>query len=255
MGMATAKAKFSTPLLFRSKLLCFSLLYLFTSLFLALYSTLSSTKCIFRSSPFDPIQAPLFTYPSSYGEHKYSIPTLRSACTSPVFFSGILPINYQTPIGFSKIFFFFFFFLIYGFLLFLQIIGWFWRKSKNFLRIQRNWSLGFLGIWRGMLVVLVGISVPRRGILIMIIKMMKSRFPADSSKSFQLVILVSYAWIIFSPFFFLFFVGICLVYAIREAHLKSFIGNPEEELRLIMWNFWDLEMTSNEISPQFPIPI
>ncbi|CAK9166362.1 unnamed protein product [Ilex paraguariensis] len=77
----------STPLLFRSKLLCFSLLYLFSSLFLALYSSLSSTKCLFRSSPFDPIQSPLFSYPPSYGEHKYAIPTLRSSCSSPVFFS------------------------------------------------------------------------------------------------------------------------------------------------------------------------
>ncbi|KAA8514927.1 hypothetical protein F0562_018286 [Nyssa sinensis] len=82
MGKAT-----STPLLFQSKLLCFSLFYLFSSLFLALYFALSSTKCLFRSSPFDPIQAPLFSYPSSYGEHKYAIPTLRSSCTSPVYFS------------------------------------------------------------------------------------------------------------------------------------------------------------------------
>lgn len=89
VGMASAK--FSKPLLFESKLLCFSVFYLFTSLFLALYSALSSTKCIFRSSPFDPIQSPLFTYPSSYGQHKHSLPTLRSSCTSPVFFSGTIP--------------------------------------------------------------------------------------------------------------------------------------------------------------------
>lgn len=82
MGKVTSR-----PLLFQSKLLCFSLLYLFTSLFLALYASLSSTKCLFRSSPFDPIQTPLFTYPPSYGEHKYAIPTLRSSCNSPVFFS------------------------------------------------------------------------------------------------------------------------------------------------------------------------
>lgn len=129
--MATAKAKFSTPLLFQSKLLCFSLLYLLTSLFLALYSTLSSTKCIFRSSPFDPIQAPLFTYPSSYGEHKYSIPTLRSACTSPVFFSGILPINYQSPIGFSKIFFFLFFWFM-GFCCFFRLLDGFEGNPRIF---------------------------------------------------------------------------------------------------------------------------
>ncbi|KAF5475143.1 hypothetical protein F2P56_006982 [Juglans regia] len=77
----------STPLLFQSKLLCFSLFYLFTSLFLALYTSLSQSKCLFRSSPFDPIQAPLFAYPPSYGEHKYAIPTHRSTCSSPVFFS------------------------------------------------------------------------------------------------------------------------------------------------------------------------
>ncbi|XP_042487701.1 probable hexosyltransferase MUCI70 [Macadamia integrifolia] len=76
----------STSLLFQSKSFCFSLLYLFTTLFLALYSTLS-TKCIFRSSPFNPIQKSLFSYPPNYGEHKYAIPTLRSSCNSPVFFS------------------------------------------------------------------------------------------------------------------------------------------------------------------------
>ncbi|KAL5700769.1 Alkaline ceramidase tod1 [Ranunculus cassubicifolius] len=78
---------YKTPLLFQSKLLCFSLFYLFTTLFLALYSTLSATKCIFRSSPFDPIQKPLFYYPSTYGEHKYAIPTLRSSCIAPLYFS------------------------------------------------------------------------------------------------------------------------------------------------------------------------
>ncbi|KAF8413579.1 hypothetical protein HHK36_001570 [Tetracentron sinense] len=83
MGKATS----SPPLLFQSKLLCFSLLYLFSTLFLALYASLSSTKCIFRSSPFDPIQNPLFSYPSTYGEHKYATPTLRSSCISPVYFS------------------------------------------------------------------------------------------------------------------------------------------------------------------------
>ncbi|KAL3851488.1 hypothetical protein ACJIZ3_013370 [Penstemon smallii] len=81
------KAKFSTPLLFQSKFLCFSILYLFSALFLAVYFTFSTNKCIFRSSPFDPIQSPLFSYPSSYGEHKYAIPTTRSSCNSPVYFS------------------------------------------------------------------------------------------------------------------------------------------------------------------------
>ncbi|XP_022898838.1 uncharacterized protein LOC111412230 [Olea europaea var. sylvestris] len=77
----------SKPILCQSKLFCFSLFYLFSSLFLALYFSLSDTKCIFRSSPFDPIQSPLFSYPTSYGEHKYAIPTLRSSCDSPVYFS------------------------------------------------------------------------------------------------------------------------------------------------------------------------
>ncbi|XP_065878991.1 alkaline ceramidase TOD1 [Euphorbia lathyris] len=82
-----AKTKISTPLLFQSKLLCISLLYLFTTLFLALYTSLHPTNCLFKSSPFDPIQIPLFSYPSTYGEHKYIIPTHRSSCSSPVHFS------------------------------------------------------------------------------------------------------------------------------------------------------------------------
>ncbi|GAB4840619.1 Alkaline ceramidase tod1 [Ancistrocladus abbreviatus] len=81
------KAMPTPPLICQSKPLCFSCLYLLTSLFLALYLSLSSTKCIFRSSPFDPIQSPLFSYPSSYAQHKHSLPTLRSSCSSPVFFS------------------------------------------------------------------------------------------------------------------------------------------------------------------------
>ncbi|ESW19899.1 hypothetical protein PHAVU_006G164800 [Phaseolus vulgaris] len=80
------------PLILYSKLLCFSLLYLFTTLFLALYTTLSHSKCFFRSSPLDPLQNSLFSYPSSYGEHKYAVPTSRSTCTSPVFFSDYLDV-------------------------------------------------------------------------------------------------------------------------------------------------------------------
>ncbi|XP_058095333.1 alkaline ceramidase TOD1 isoform X1 [Magnolia sinica] len=75
-----------TPPLFQSKLLCFSLFYLFTALFLSLYASLSNTKCIFQSPLLDPIQHALFNYPSSYGEHKYAISTVHS-CTSPVYFS------------------------------------------------------------------------------------------------------------------------------------------------------------------------
>ncbi|KAK9055984.1 hypothetical protein SSX86_027071 [Deinandra increscens subsp. villosa] len=72
----------STPLLFQSKLLCFSLSYLSLSLFFAFLS-----KCHLRSSPFDPLQSPLFNYPQSYAQHKHPIPTLQSSCNSPVFFS------------------------------------------------------------------------------------------------------------------------------------------------------------------------
>ncbi|KAL9666503.1 hypothetical protein QQ045_000837 [Rhodiola kirilowii] len=75
------------PPLFQSKLLCLSLFYLASSILLVLYNSLSPTKCLFRYSPFDPLQSPLFLYPSSYGEHKYAIPTSRSSCKSPVFFS------------------------------------------------------------------------------------------------------------------------------------------------------------------------
>ncbi|GAB2279698.1 Alkaline ceramidase tod1 [Dionaea muscipula] len=84
---ATATATAPTPFLCRSKPLCFSCLYLFTCVSLALYLSLSPTKCIFRSSPFDPVQSPLFSYPSSYGQNKHSLPTLRSSCSSPVSFS------------------------------------------------------------------------------------------------------------------------------------------------------------------------
>ncbi|KAL8158698.1 hypothetical protein V2J09_000235 [Rumex salicifolius] len=79
--------RLTKPLFFQSKLLCFSCLYLLTTLSLSLYLSFSpSSKCFFRSSPFDPIQFPLFSYPSSYGESKHSLKTLRSDCSSPVFF-------------------------------------------------------------------------------------------------------------------------------------------------------------------------
>ncbi|CAF1919434.1 unnamed protein product [Brassica oleracea var. botrytis] len=77
----------SPPLCVRSKLLCFSLVYLLTTLSLILYVSLSRNQCIFRYSPFDPIQTKRFSFPSSYGEHKYAFPTHRSSCSSPVFFS------------------------------------------------------------------------------------------------------------------------------------------------------------------------
>ncbi|KAJ4888660.1 hypothetical protein Rs2_28408 [Raphanus sativus] len=77
----------SSPLCVRSKLLCFSLVYLLTTLSLFLYFSFSRNQCIFRYSPYDPIQTKIFSYPSSYGEHKYALPTHRSSCSSPVFFS------------------------------------------------------------------------------------------------------------------------------------------------------------------------
>ncbi|RRT82318.1 hypothetical protein B296_00020321 [Ensete ventricosum] len=76
----------TTPLLFQSKILCLSVLYLLTTLPLALYVAFSQTGCLFRT-PL-PLPMPrLFAYPPSYGEHKYALPTTRSACSSPVPFS------------------------------------------------------------------------------------------------------------------------------------------------------------------------
>ncbi|XP_077228326.1 alkaline ceramidase TOD1-like [Tasmannia lanceolata] len=80
------------PLLFQSKLLCFSLLYLFTTFFLALYASISPIRCIFSSLPLDPIPNTLFSYPTTYGEHKYAIPTVHSSCTSPIYFSDYGPV-------------------------------------------------------------------------------------------------------------------------------------------------------------------
>ncbi|XP_054794014.1 alkaline ceramidase TOD1-like [Prosopis cineraria] len=77
----------SKPLILHSKFLCFSLFYLFSSLSLALFTFLSQSKCLLRSSPFDPIRSSLFSYNSSYHPHKYAVSTTRSTCSSPVFFS------------------------------------------------------------------------------------------------------------------------------------------------------------------------
>ncbi|GAA0165048.1 hypothetical protein LIER_20548 [Lithospermum erythrorhizon] len=94
----------SSPIFFQSKLLCFSVFYLLISITLAIYTTFYSTKCLFRSSPFDPIQSPLFYYNSSYGEHKYALPTYRTSCDSPVFFKdyGSVLDEMQRLIGNSK---------------------------------------------------------------------------------------------------------------------------------------------------------
>ncbi|KAK7359621.1 hypothetical protein VNO77_01583 [Canavalia gladiata] len=79
MGKLTTTFK---PVIIQSKLFSFSLFYLFTTLFLALYAISSQSKCLFRS-----IQPSLFSYPSSYGQHKYAVSTTRSNCSSPVKFS------------------------------------------------------------------------------------------------------------------------------------------------------------------------
>ena len=134
MGKVTAT---TTPLFFQSKLLCISLLYLFTTLFLAFYHSLSPTKCLFRSSPFDPIQKPLFFYPPSYGEHKYAIPTDRSSCSSPVFFSGMM--SYQlffcSSFGFNDCFSDF---GLKGIGFCDQIMEWWWRRSIICVRILQH---------------------------------------------------------------------------------------------------------------------
>ncbi|XP_042445419.1 probable hexosyltransferase MUCI70 isoform X2 [Zingiber officinale] len=76
----------TTPLLFQSKLLCLSLLYLLATLPLALYVSFSKSTCLFRSpTPFPTSRR--FSYPPSYSEHKYSLPTAHSDCSSSVPFS------------------------------------------------------------------------------------------------------------------------------------------------------------------------
>ncbi|KAJ4733969.1 transmembrane protein (DUF616) [Rhynchospora pubera] len=82
--------KVGTPPVFQSKLLCLSLLYLFTTLPLSIYVSLSqsqSNQCLFRSQSPLKQSDELFTYPSSYGEHKHAIPSFRSDCTTPLRFT------------------------------------------------------------------------------------------------------------------------------------------------------------------------
>ncbi|XP_008783950.1 uncharacterized protein LOC103703030 [Phoenix dactylifera] len=74
--------RLESPLLFQSKILCLSLLYLLTTLPLSIYVSISQTGC----PPLIP-KTQLFSYPSTYGEHKYALPTTRSTCRSPVQFS------------------------------------------------------------------------------------------------------------------------------------------------------------------------
>ncbi|XP_020097774.1 uncharacterized protein LOC109716646 [Ananas comosus] len=84
MGWISVK----TPLLFQSKSLCFSLLYLLTTLPLSIYVSFSQSGCLFRSPTHRRSPNPrLFSYPGSYGEHKYALPTTRPECSSPAHFS------------------------------------------------------------------------------------------------------------------------------------------------------------------------
>ncbi|KAL5220419.1 hypothetical protein ABZP36_025132 [Zizania latifolia] len=84
-----------SPPVLQSKLLCLSLLYLLTTLPLALYVSFSdpdsSSRCIllhpFRSSA-PAATAALFEYPREYGEHKHALPATRALCSDPAVFSG-----------------------------------------------------------------------------------------------------------------------------------------------------------------------
>jgi len=148
--------------------LCFSLFYLFfTYLFLALYVISSQSKCLFRSPPFDPIQSSsLFSYPSSYGQHKYAISTSRSTCSSPLNFSGTID-QCQCLLWPHKMFGDFFCFWYEDSLFWLkgvgfcvQITGTFWRRFRICARAL-NVPLEMWGTCRcrRVLIVLVGIWV------------------------------------------------------------------------------------------------
>lgn len=86
------RLRLSNPLLFQSKILSLSLLYLLTTLPLSIYTSFSPSS----SCPFSPPPPPilpstnLFSYPNSYRVHKHALPTARSACTSPIPFPGNL---------------------------------------------------------------------------------------------------------------------------------------------------------------------
>nr|CAB3475806.1 unnamed protein product [Digitaria exilis] len=84
------------PPVVESKLLCVSLLYLLTTLPLALYVSFSGDpgrRC--HLLPFFPSRgggsavktAALFEYPPGYGEHKHALPVPRALCSSPVAFA------------------------------------------------------------------------------------------------------------------------------------------------------------------------
>uniref|UniRef100_A0A0D9UY66 TOD1/MUCI70 glycosyltransferase-like domain-containing protein n=1 Tax=Leersia perrieri TaxID=77586 RepID=A0A0D9UY66_9ORYZ len=83
-----------SPPVLQAKLLCLSLLYLLTTLPLALYVSFSdpdsASRCLlpfilpFRSSSPAPS---LFQYPREYGEHKHALPSTRALCSDPAVFS------------------------------------------------------------------------------------------------------------------------------------------------------------------------
>ncbi|CAM0880359.1 unnamed protein product [Alopecurus aequalis] len=81
------------PPLLQSKLLCVSLLYLLTTLPLALYVSFSdpSSRCLplllLPSSRSSHAPTTLFQYPREYGEHKHALPTTRALCSDPAIFS------------------------------------------------------------------------------------------------------------------------------------------------------------------------
>ncbi|CAO2199526.1 unnamed protein product [Urochloa humidicola] len=88
-----------SPPVAESKLLCLSLLYLLTTLPLALYVSISDPgrRCL-RLLPFPDSLAKitktaLFEYPPGYGEHKHALPVPRARCSSPVAFA-----NYKTVV-------------------------------------------------------------------------------------------------------------------------------------------------------------
>ncbi|KAM3329301.1 hypothetical protein ACQJBY_026393 [Aegilops geniculata] len=82
------------PPLLQSKLLCLSLLYLLTTLPLALYVSFSDPSgclplhlLLLRPARPSHPATPLFEYPRDYGAHKYSLPTPRALCSDPAVFS------------------------------------------------------------------------------------------------------------------------------------------------------------------------
>jgi hypothetical protein len=79
------------PPLLQSKLLCLSLLYLLTTLPLAIYVSISDPdrRCLFLTFASRPAAVkPLFEYPPGYGEHKHALTVPRALCSNPIVFAG-----------------------------------------------------------------------------------------------------------------------------------------------------------------------